>query len=789
MAYTPITEINDPALNYFQWSTPTYPTPMLAASIDDDDTTIYFTAPPTDREGNVITGNFLFGTQKANGYIETIYVPDAGMSADGLTATGCVRGVRLSGLDVTTGDSDLAVAHLKDQPVFCNISATIQAITISALTAGIGGNIKFNGRPLYMGEGISADRVFADAAARDAAIISPQDGDSCYLVDSGQFYDRQGGSWQARANGVNPNASETVAGKTEEATQTESDDGDVTGDTGAKLFMTPLKSARAAQKNAWQYIADTGSVDAYVADLSPAPTAYAEGLELFVKITNTNTGACTIDVNSLGAKTITTKEGGDPLPGDLPADAIVHLIYNGTEFQLMSVTLTGVGFGSADAEYTTGVLGENFSASDITNNQNLAYQNTDMKWYKVSSTTTTWYRRLGIVCEAGSTDETKRILLKGRYANQSFVNINPTFSSALTGAAINVGNNNASSLAALVVDNSSGAEAIVTGGTISAREQGTPSGAMQIYLVLEQQDQSDSPAMVRDTTNNVGVGAVIGSATINEALFSGSYQDLAFSFGSPVKIPAGATVYLVVGKSGADDASNYYQIQSNGATKVFNSSTWAWSGTASTGNLTLTVTDTSPVGYSVKAYQGTNGTYGITPDNPWSKPIGQVLSSNEFLFDPEQRKSNFTGANIYLAANFLNIQGIDTQDFGFCPSMLQIESTVANAAGTNTYYKGLGSIRGDTSASGAFIVNSPSIFGTSSSPNLNELSAASNAISNAPLFLQGLNGGVMNQNRIYAARLETGAYIYCGYPSGGSFFSAGNATYTATGAILHIRSS
>ena len=130
-----------------------------------------------------------------------------------------------------------------------------------------------------------------------------------------------------------------------------------------------------------------------------------------------------------------------------------------------------------------------------------------MKWYKVTSTGSTWYQRLGLACESGSADDTVKILLKGKYSNQTYSNINPTFSSALTGTDINVGNAASNQLAAFSVDNSSGAECVVTGGTISARQQGTAGGDMQVYLVLQQQEQANTPAMIRDTSNNAGVGA------------------------------------------------------------------------------------------------------------------------------------------------------------------------------------------------------------------------------------------------------------------------------------------
>jgi len=134
MAYTASTKMPTLAeMVYFQWSTPDDPNPKLASPIDDDNTTIQFTSAPLDENGAVVTEAFLFGAEKSNGYVETILVPAGGLSGDGLTATGCTRGIRLSALDWTTGDTDLAVSHGQDSAVFCNVTGVIQAIMVSAV--------------------------------------------------------------------------------------------------------------------------------------------------------------------------------------------------------------------------------------------------------------------------------------------------------------------------------------------------------------------------------------------------------------------------------------------------------------------------------------------------------------------------------------------------------------------------------------------------------------------------------------------------------------------------------
>lgn len=89
-----------------------------------------------------------------------------------------------------------------------------------------------------------------------------------------------------------------------------------------------------------EYSADGGVADAYEATLSPAPTSYFAGMRVMIKIANTNTGACTLDVNSLGAQDIKVNVDQDPVAGALQADEVVEFIYDGTNFQKTSSSIT-----------------------------------------------------------------------------------------------------------------------------------------------------------------------------------------------------------------------------------------------------------------------------------------------------------------------------------------------------------------------------------------------------------------------------------------------------------------
>lgn len=88
--------------------------------------------------------------------------------------------------------------------------------------------------------------------------------------------------------------------------------------------------------NSMKYAADSGVADAYVATLSPIPAAYTAGMQVLLKAGNANTGAATINVNSLGVKNIKLAAGSDPAGNDILAGGIYNLVYDGTNFQLLN---------------------------------------------------------------------------------------------------------------------------------------------------------------------------------------------------------------------------------------------------------------------------------------------------------------------------------------------------------------------------------------------------------------------------------------------------------------------
>ena len=107
------------------------------------------------------------------------------------------------------------------------------------------------------------------------------------------------------------------------------------------------------QTSGSKYAVDTGATaNTYVVSIDPAPTEYIEGLEIWLKTSSTNTGAATINVNSLGAIDI-RRYGLDPLlEGDIPANYFTLLKYSNGFFQIVSAS------GRSEAEYSAEIATE-----------------------------------------------------------------------------------------------------------------------------------------------------------------------------------------------------------------------------------------------------------------------------------------------------------------------------------------------------------------------------------------------------------------------------------------------
>jgi hypothetical protein len=85
----------------------------------------------------------------------------------------------------------------------------------------------------------------------------------------------------------------------------------------------------------------TGAANAYLLTLNAGYTSYFAGMTFTVKIHADNTGATTINVNSLGVKSVVNGDGGALNAGQLKNGGIYRFSYDGTNFQLIGAGATG----------------------------------------------------------------------------------------------------------------------------------------------------------------------------------------------------------------------------------------------------------------------------------------------------------------------------------------------------------------------------------------------------------------------------------------------------------------
>ena len=115
------------------------------------------------------------------------------------------------------------------------------------------------------------------------------------------------------------------------------------------------------QNSAATYGTNGGSTaSVYAIDMDPTLTAYTAGQRFHFIAPLTNVADPDLNVDALGAKNILHPDGTTLAAGDIPANAMVDVFYDGTQFQLLSVANSASASGkgvvelSTDAEADTG---------------------------------------------------------------------------------------------------------------------------------------------------------------------------------------------------------------------------------------------------------------------------------------------------------------------------------------------------------------------------------------------------------------------------------------------------
>lgn len=186
----------------------------------------------------------------------------------------------------------------------------------------------------------------ADAGANDTYVITPSPAVSSYTAGLMLNFKANTANTGAATLNVSGLGAQTIVkpfGQTLE-------DGDIAAGQVVTVvydgtnFVMQSQSQRVLYQNQKQIFAvDSVGSDSYAVTLAPAITAYNAGLVVNFQAGTANTGAATLNVNGLGAKTIKKKYNSDLETGDILANQIITVIYDGTNFQLASPSSSAVG--------------------------------------------------------------------------------------------------------------------------------------------------------------------------------------------------------------------------------------------------------------------------------------------------------------------------------------------------------------------------------------------------------------------------------------------------------------
>ena len=178
---------------------------------------------------------------------------------------------------------------------------------------------------------------YASTAARDTALwangVPTTDYRMVRAWSTFYNYNLWTAQWESVDTGTpTPTMTTTSLWTAELWTQAENTAGTASGSVWP-LVITPNIMATTIQRGERLYagVSATGN-DTYVVAMTPVLAAYTTWMRISFKTDVANTWACTINVNSLGAKSIKTQAWSDPADWFIAATSIVSLMYDWTNF-------------------------------------------------------------------------------------------------------------------------------------------------------------------------------------------------------------------------------------------------------------------------------------------------------------------------------------------------------------------------------------------------------------------------------------------------------------------------
>jgi len=140
--------------------------------------------------------------------------------------------------------------------------------------------------------------------------------------------------------------------------------GDGAGNTAQAVAGVDFTTGAQVQNSSLTFLSSVAGTNTIVGTLTPAITAYQAGQMFSFISAGANTGAVTLNVNGVGAKAV-TKLGSTALAaGDITANAIIIVQYDGTEFQLVApAALSSLGSMAFQSSTSVSISGGNITAN------------------------------------------------------------------------------------------------------------------------------------------------------------------------------------------------------------------------------------------------------------------------------------------------------------------------------------------------------------------------------------------------------------------------------------------
>ena len=135
---------------------------------------------------------------------------------------------------------------------------------------------------------------------------------------------------------------------------------------GSRAGGIPHVNCYDQQNSEFNYASVTGT-NALVGSVRVVPNGYIEGASYIIKISATNTGSVTLNLNSLGAKTLKKMNNGvlsNLDAGDLISGMITQVFYDGTHFQLIRIGTQKTQWTPNFVANTGSIVSSSFTATD-----------------------------------------------------------------------------------------------------------------------------------------------------------------------------------------------------------------------------------------------------------------------------------------------------------------------------------------------------------------------------------------------------------------------------------------